>query len=50
MGAASKEMGDDERSSVVAAIVSDSASMLLPYTNKSGLAFEISTNVATGRG
>jgi len=50
MSAASKGMGDDERSCVMAAIVSDSTPALLPYTNESGLAFEISTNVATGRG
>jgi len=50
MSAASKQMADDERNRMVTAIMNDSASVLLPYTGESGLAFEISTNVATGRG
>lgn len=50
MSAVSKQMSDDERNRMVAAILSDSAAVLVPYTDDSGLAFEISSNVATGRG
>jgi len=50
MSAASKQMSDDERNRMVAAILGDSAAVLAPYTDDSGLAFEISSNVATGRG
>jgi hypothetical protein len=47
MSAASKEMSDEERGRTVAAIVRDSADVVLPYTDEAGLAFELSTNVAT---
>jgi hypothetical protein len=42
-------MGDEERQRVVAAIASDSAKVLPPYADVAGLAFEMRTNVATGR-
>ena len=47
MSAASKEMSDEERGRTVAAITRDSADVVLPYTDKMGLAFELGTNVAT---
>ena len=50
MSTASKEMGDEERRRAMAAIAGDSGKVLPPYTNAAGLAFEISTNVATGIG
>lgn len=49
MSAASKALGDEERARVVAAIVSDSAAALAPYTDREGLQFDITTNVATAR-
>lgn len=50
MSAASKEIGDEERGRIVAAITSDSAEVVLSYTDEMGLAFELSSNVATARG
>jgi len=50
MSAAAKAMSDDERARVVGAIAQDSAEALPPYLDGEGLAFEISTNVATARG
>jgi ubiquinone/menaquinone biosynthesis C-methylase UbiE len=50
MSTASKGMSDEERRRAVAAIASDSGKVLPHYTNAAGLAFEISTNVATGIG
>ncbi len=47
MSTASKEMSDEERGRTVAAITRDSAEVVLPYTDETGLAFELSTNVAT---
>jgi SAM-dependent methyltransferase len=50
MSAVGREMGDQERKSVVEAIVSESAPVLHPYADGSGLAFEVSTNLATAEG
>lgn len=50
MSAVGREMGDQERNSVVEAIVSESAPVLHPYADGSGLAFEVSTNLATAEG
>lgn len=50
MSPASKAMGDEERRRVSAAIATDSEKVLPRYTVAGGLAFEISTNVATGSG
>jgi len=47
MSAVSKEMSDEERGRIVSAITRDSAEAMLPYTGETGLAFELSTNVAT---
>ena len=49
MSAASKEMSDEERDRIMAAIMRDSAEAILPYTDETGLALELSTNVATAR-
>jgi ubiquinone/menaquinone biosynthesis C-methylase UbiE len=49
MSAASKAMTEEERAQVVAAIAHDSAGVLPPFTGGGGLAFEISTLVATAR-
>lgn len=50
MSAAGRAMGDQERKRIVEEIVSESASLLQPYTHGSGLAFELSTNLATAKG
>jgi ubiquinone/menaquinone biosynthesis C-methylase UbiE len=50
MSAASRDMSEESRSRLVAAIVSDSATVLRRYTDSTGLAFEISANVATASG
>lgn len=50
MSSLAKEMGDQERKRVLEAIVSESAPVLQPYTIGSGLAFELSTNLATAKG
>ena len=50
MSAAGKDMGDQERKRVVEEIVSESAPALQPYSDGSELAFELSTNLATGKG
>ena len=47
MSAASREMGDQEKERIVAAIVHDSADAVRPHTEAAGFAFELSTNVAT---
>lgn len=49
MSAGSKEMADEERERVVAAIVRDSAEVMPLYTDEKGLAFEIAANVLTAR-
>lgn len=49
MSAAAKDMTDEERQRVVGAIVADSADAIRPCTTDSGLAYELSTNVATAR-
>jgi ubiquinone/menaquinone biosynthesis C-methylase UbiE len=49
MSAVSKELGDAERARVVASIVGESAEVLMPYTDREGLMFEITSNVATAR-
>jgi ubiquinone/menaquinone biosynthesis C-methylase UbiE len=48
MSAGAKEMSDDERGRVLAAVVRDSADVARPYADGAGLAFELSTNLATG--
>jgi ubiquinone/menaquinone biosynthesis C-methylase UbiE len=50
MSAAAKDLDPEARGRAVAAIVSDSVEAVAPYTDANGLAFEMSTNVATGRG
>ena len=50
MSAAGKAMGDQERNGVVDAILSESAPVLQSYSDGSGLAFELSTNLATAKG
>ena len=50
MSAPGKDMGDQERKRVVEEIVSESAPALQPYSEGSGLAFELSTNLATAKG
>ena len=50
MSAAGKSMSDDERARVVTAIVADSQAVLQRYAAGNGVAFEILSNVATGRG
>lgn len=50
MSAASREMADDERERIVAAVVRDSAAIALENTGEEGLAFEMLANVATARG
>lgn len=50
MSQASKTMDEEARARAVAAIIEDSAAVLPPYSDGKGLAFELSTNVATGKG
>lgn len=50
MSAAGKAMGGDERKRAVDAIVEDSAPVLERYADASGVAFEVSANLATARG
>jgi hypothetical protein len=50
MSAVGKDMGDQERKRVVEEIVTESAPALQPYSDGSGLAFELSTNLAIARG
>ena len=50
MSAVGKGMGDEERRRVVEAIVSESAPVVQSYTDRSGLAFELSTNLTTAKG
>jgi ubiquinone/menaquinone biosynthesis C-methylase UbiE len=50
MSTGGKAMSDEERKRVVEAIVNESAGVLQPYTDDSGLAFELGTNLATARG
>lgn len=50
MSSLAKELGDQERKRVVEAIVSESTPVLQPFTIGSGLAFELSTNLATAKG
>jgi hypothetical protein len=49
LSAASKNLSGEERGRLVAAITRDSGEVVLPYTDATGLAFELSTNVATAR-
>lgn len=49
MSPAAKTMGDTEREEIVATIVRDSAEVTRPYTDETGLAFELGTNFATAR-
>lgn len=50
MSAAGKGMSDQERKSVVEAIIVDSESLLERYRDGSGIAFDLSTNLATANG
>ena len=50
MSAAGKAMSDEERKRVVEDIVSQSWPVLQPYTDGSGIAFELSANLAMARG
>lgn len=50
MSAASKEMSDDARGQVVAAIVRDSTDVIRRQTDEKGFAYEIGTTLATARG
>ena len=50
MSAASKEMGDEEREQMMAAIVRDSAEVVRPHTDETGFAFDLSANVVTAIG
>ena len=49
MSAASKDMGEEDRGRIVAAITRDSAEVVLPHTDEAGFAFELRTNVVTAR-
>jgi hypothetical protein len=50
MSAAGKAMSADERKAIVEAITHDSDPVLRSYSDGSGLAFELTTNLATARG
>ncbi len=50
MSAASKSMNDEERKGVIEAIATESAPVLQRYSDPSGTAFEVSTNLATAKG
>jgi ubiquinone/menaquinone biosynthesis C-methylase UbiE len=50
MSASSSDLSDEERARAVETIVRDSADVVAPYTTDDGLAYEISTNVATATG
>jgi ubiquinone/menaquinone biosynthesis C-methylase UbiE len=50
MSAAGKAMSADERKAIVEAITHDSEPVLRSYNDGSGLAFELTTNLATARG
>ena len=50
MSAAAKDLDQEGRERAEAAIVSDSADAVAPFTDANGLAFEMSTNWGTGRG
>jgi SAM-dependent methyltransferase len=50
MSAAGKAMDKEEQRRVVSEIVSESASVLRSYDDGSGLAFDLSTNLATANG
>jgi len=50
MSAAGKSMDDQERKRVVEAIVAESAPVLQRYSDSSGIAFEVSTNLAIAKG
>ena len=50
MSGVGKGMGYEERKRVVEAIVRESAPVLQLYTDGSGLAFELRTNLAAAKG
>ncbi|TIX95555.1 MAG: hypothetical protein E5V24_04905 [Mesorhizobium sp.] len=50
MSSLAKEMRDQERKRVVEEILSEGAPVLQSYSNGSGLAFELSANLATAKG
>jgi hypothetical protein len=43
-------MSDEQRKRVMETIVSESAPVLHSYTDRSGLSFALSTNMATAKG
>ena len=43
-------MSDEARAAAVAAIVADSADAWRPYADGAAAVFDVSTNLATGRG
>ena len=49
MSAAGKEMSDQERKQAVEAIVNESGPVLQSFSDETGLAFELSTNLGTAR-
>jgi|SRR5581483_10168251 len=49
MSPVSKQMGDEERGRLVTAIAEDSKGVLSAYSDSSGLAFELASNVAAAR-
>jgi ubiquinone/menaquinone biosynthesis C-methylase UbiE len=50
MAAPAKAMTDDARAEVVSAIVADSAAVLARFSDGAAAVFDISSNIATGRG
>lgn len=50
MSSSGKTFSDEARNDVVEMIVGDSVSVMSSYTSATGLAFELSTNLATARG
>jgi ubiquinone/menaquinone biosynthesis C-methylase UbiE len=48
MSTAGPNISDEERGRLVTSIVRDCADVMRPYTDESGLAFEMRTNLATG--
>jgi ubiquinone/menaquinone biosynthesis C-methylase UbiE len=48
MSPASKELAEDERGRIVDAIVREGSEVIAPFTDQNGLAFDMSTSVATG--
>lgn len=49
MSAGAKEIGDGERQQIVTAITHESTDLVRHHSDQAGLAFELSTNMASGR-